>query len=65
MAALKKRHAEPVLEDLHLMADGAVGHVQLLGRRGEALVAGRGLESAQRVEGRQTSVHGSSRFIDM
>lgn len=48
---------EMLLERLHLMADRGLGDVQLLGGPGEAEMARRGLEGAERVEGRETAGH--------
>src|SRR3546814_4695745 len=46
-----------LLQRLHLMADGGLGDVQLLGRLGEAEMAGAGLEGAQGIQGRKLVLH--------
>ena len=46
------------LQRLDLMADGSLRHEQLLGRARKALVAGGGLEGAQRGKRRKASYHG-------
>ena len=50
-AAHEQRHAEPLLERLHLVADRRLGDVQLLGGVRETCVTGGGLEGAQRIQG--------------
>ena len=44
---------DPVLQQLHLVADGGLGHPQFLRGLGETLMAGRRLEGANGREGRQ------------
>ena len=51
--ALEQRLAQPFLQRLDLVADGAVGHVQLGRRLGEALQAGGGLEIMHGFQGRK------------
>ena len=48
--AHKQGDAEPLLERLHLMADGRLGDVKLLGGVGETRVTGGGLEGAQGIQ---------------
>ncbi len=55
--AAKQLEAEPFLERLDLMADRRLGDVELGGRRGKAEMAGRRLEGAQCIEGRQAATH--------
>ena len=45
--ANKERHAQIFLELLDLLADRSLGHVQLLGGEGEAVVAGDRIEATQ------------------
>ncbi len=52
----EQRHAQVLLEDLHLVAHRARRHVQLARGVLEAQVARRRLESAQRVQGRKAAV---------
>jgi hypothetical protein len=40
-----------LLEQAHLVADGGLGHVQLLRRAGEAELAGGGLEGRRALSG--------------
>ena len=49
-AAHEQRDAQPLLQGFHLMADGGLRDVQLLGGMGEARVTGGGLEGAQGVQ---------------
>ena len=55
--AAEQRRAQVLLERADLMADRRLGDEQLVGRLGEAEVAGRGLERAQRIERRQSGRH--------
>jgi hypothetical protein len=55
--AVEQLHAQLGLERLDLMADGALRHAQLLGCAREALVAGRRLESLERIQRRQMARH--------
>ena len=48
--AHEQRDAEPLLECLHLVADGRLGDMKLLGGVGETGVTGSGLEGAQGIE---------------
>src|SRR6185437_13742462 len=57
--AAEQPKAEPLLEKLHLMADGGLGDVELVGRAGEVEVPRRRLEGAQGVEWGQVALHGS------
>ena len=50
--------AQPFLQGLDLMADGAVGHVQFGRRLGEAQMLGGDVEATQGVEGREALGHG-------
>ena len=52
-AAVEQREAELLLQRADLVAERGRRHVQLLGRLGEAQVAGDRLEGAQRIERRQ------------
>jgi hypothetical protein len=65
VAALEQPYPEPFLQSLHLMADGAMGDVQLLSGRAEAFVAGSRLEDTLGIEGRQVPVHASDSSIYM
>ncbi len=58
--ALEQAHAERGLERVDLVADRAVGQVQLVGGARVVLVASRGLEHAERTQRRQAvpGVHG-------
>ena len=49
--AAEQRHAESLLQALHVLAHCGLRHVQLVGGAGEAQLAGRGLEGAQGVQG--------------
>jgi len=42
----EKRRAHPILQQLHLITDGCLGHPQLFCRLGKALMAGGRLEGA-------------------
>jgi hypothetical protein len=55
--AHEQRHAQVRLEEAHLVADRGLGDVQLVGGAGEAELAGRHLEHAQGIEGRQHGRH--------
>ena len=55
---LQQGKADPLLQILDLLADGARGDVQLMGRALHAAQAGAGLEGAQGVERRQVPFHG-------
>ena len=55
--AIEELDAQLELQGLHLVAHRALRHAQLLGRAREALVAGRGLESLERIEGRKAAEH--------
>ena len=55
--APEQPHPQAFLEALDLMADRGLGHVQLVRCTGEAQMARRCLEGAQRVERRQTPAH--------
>ena len=55
--AMEERRAEVLFERAHLVAHGAVGEVQLVGRAREALQARRRLEGAQRRQGGQAFRH--------
>ena len=55
--AIEQLQPELGLERLDLMADGALGDAELLGRAREALMARRRLESLERVERRQPARH--------
>ena len=56
----EQQHPQMLLQRPDLMADRGLGHVQLAGGPGEAQMARRGLEGAQRRERRQALGHGSS-----
>jgi hypothetical protein len=51
--AQEQGHADPVLQQLHLIADGGLGHAQLGGGLGKALMARGGLEGTDGGERRQ------------
>ena len=51
--AQEQRRADPLLEQLDLIADRRLGHAQLLAGTGEAAEPGRGLEGADGRERRQ------------
>src|SRR5262249_12508078 len=51
------------LERFDLMADGALGDAQFLGRAREALVPGGGFEGLERVERRQAARHGATKIM--
>ena len=55
--AAEQRHAQPLLQPLHLVADGGRRHRQFVGGGDEALVPGGGLEGTQRVQGQQGARH--------
>ena len=55
--AHEQRHAQPLLERLHLVADRRLGDVQLLGGVGEAGVTGGGFEGAERVQRQLRAAH--------
>ena len=55
--AHEQRHAQPLLERLHLVADRRLGDVQLLGGVGEGGVAGGGFEGAERVQRQLRAAH--------
>src|SRR6516162_1476110 len=61
--AIEQLQPELGLERLDLMADGALGDAQFLGRAREALVPGRGFESLERVERRQAARHGTTEIM--
>ena len=46
LLTVEQRHAQPFLEQLHLIAHRRLGHPQLFGRTGEIAVARRSLEHA-------------------
>ncbi|MNX81097.1 hypothetical protein D3C86_1127730 [compost metagenome] len=57
--ALEQLDAQPVFQQLHVTADGRLGHVQGLGGFDIAAQPGRGIKGTHRVERRQTVVrHG-------
>ena len=51
--AQEQGRAHPILQELHLVADGGLGHAQLGGRLGEAFMARGSLEGADGGERRQ------------
>ena len=51
--AQEQGRADPIFQQLHLIADGRLGHAELLGGLGEAAEAGGGLEGADGSERRQ------------
>jgi hypothetical protein len=57
-APLEQLDAERLFERAHLMADGAMGHIELTGRFGHAAMTRGGLEGAQRIEWRKATRHG-------
>lgn len=57
IAAAKERYVQAILEPPDPVADRRLGHVQLVSGLGEALVPGRGLEGANRIERRKAVVH--------
>jgi hypothetical protein len=59
VVALEQRQPEPALQRLHVPADRPVGDPQLVRRAREAAVPGGRLEGFQRVQRRQTTMHGS------
>jgi len=59
--AIEQLQPELGLECLHLMADRALGHAEFLGGAREALVAGRGFKSLERIERRQAARHGRTK----
>ena len=59
--AIKQSQPQLDLQRLHLMADGALRHRQLVRRLGEALVPRGSLEGFQRIERRQSASHGRTR----
>jgi hypothetical protein len=54
--APEQHHAQPLLQILHMLADGRRGEMQFLGGAGEAELARRHLEGTQGIE---RQVHGS------
>ena len=56
VAPFAQLHAEVFLEQAHLAADGAVGHMQVLGGAYEAFGSGSDVEVAKGGEGRQFHV---------
>ena len=60
---LEQLHPQPLLQQAHLLADGAGRDVQLVGGLLEAEVAGAGLEGAQGIEWRQQIGHGRLRAV--
>ena len=61
--AIEQLQPELGLECFDLMADGALGDAQFLGRAREALVPGRGFESLERIERRQAARHGPTEIM--
>ena len=61
--AIEQLQPEFGLECFHLMADGALGDAEFLGGAREALMAGRGLESLERIERRQAARHGPTEIM--
>src|SRR5262249_15649559 len=61
--AIEQLQAEFGLEWLDLMADGALGDAEFLGRAREALVPGRGFESLERIERRQAARHRATEIM--
>src|SRR5262249_45160822 len=61
--AIEQLQPELGLECFDLVADRALGDAELLGGAPEALVAGRGFESLERVERRQTARHGATEIM--
>ena len=55
--ATKQRHAQVVLEQLHLPADRTVRYMQFLGRRAKTQPIGGDLECRQGLEGRKLTTH--------
>lgn len=56
--AAEELDAEALFQPLHLMADRGLGDAELDRRPGEAEMAGRGFEGAQRVQGEMGTEHG-------
>ncbi|MNS85186.1 hypothetical protein D3C72_1190440 [compost metagenome] len=54
----EQRHAEPLLQQGHLPADGALGEREFVGGTGEAAQPGGGLEREQRVQVGDVLSHG-------
>ena len=61
--AIEELQPELGLECFHLVADRALGDAEFLGGTREALVAGRGFESLERIERRQTARHGPTEIM--
>src|SRR6266436_6615607 len=61
--AIEQLQPELGFECFHLVADGALGDAEFLGGAREALVAGRGFESLERIERRQAARHGSTEIM--
>src|SRR5262249_34936456 len=61
--AIEQLQPELGLERLDLMADGALGDAEFLGRAREARVAGRGCESLERSERRQAARHRATEIM--
>ena len=61
--ALEQLDAERLLQRLDLVADGAMGDIQLARRLGQRAMARRRLEGAQRIQGRQALGHERSGLL--
>jgi len=61
--AHEQRHAEALLERLHLVADGGLGDVQFLGGVGEACVTGGRFEGTQGIQRQLRAAHLRHPFI--
>ena len=53
----------PVAVPVHHERDRGLRHVQLVGGLGETQMPGRGLESAEGIQGRQLAFHGGDIFM--